>query len=655
MLKSKHLPYTYSQEEVSSHLSDKDLIDRSPLNFLRSEDNKATYYRGDGSPILEIFYHAFKDLFQGINLTEKYSAGLIKPNRFKAAMKIACGNRYKYVSMQSIKDCPEGNDPCFMDLSDWIKGKLPRGWSSSEDEWDSLHAEIEDVLAQTKGKEVLVGGVVELNPFVGVYIFFNSIPEKQQPDTSPYYSLISDMLNYRGNVGSYPEMIMLKQALAESGCRVESKACPTKSSDEDLLASTPLKTPEIDPFYPYAYIVNQLLPEVLSLPSKPEILQAKNKIATSIQKLLTPLPFQTALNEYYFLLEQILFLSAFITPPNELEETIRATLPKEGQEGTILCYNSGMACYDYILEMVRAEYPPDSNPNLFIQPGSYYELQDDLKWLIKPFWETNQDLPPNVILLDLYPNNVKLDDAHENPVETTIKNALNGKPPLTVVVDLSTTLLTAPRIWEIKRNLDPLIQEGKLRLILATSLAKFYSCGFDKFTGGALVYFGKDPHLPHQLKKVRDQDPISNEAKAFFSLMIGKSMEGIERFYKKSLENTDLLYKQITESKLQETLKLQKKGDNIPVIGFSSPLEDEDEQRQWASQVQDNLSKKALEKGCPLFVRASFPFPHSTVVECDTALRWIAGLDTPLHVKEYGALIAEASKEVLVPPTGPEG
>ena len=64
-----------------------------------------------------------------------------------------------------------------------------------------------------------------MNPFVGLYIFFDGVSkEKQREKEEPPYStsLISDMLDYRGNTGSYPEMIMVKQALVESGCKVKS-------------------------------------------------------------------------------------------------------------------------------------------------------------------------------------------------------------------------------------------------------------------------------------------------------------------------------------------------------------------------------------------------------------------------------------------------
>ena len=147
---------------------------------------------------------------------------------------------------------------------------------------------------------------------------------------------------------------------------------------------------------------------------------------------------------------------------------------------------------------------------------------------------------------------------------------------------------------------------------------------------------------------------MSNEAKAFFSLMIGQAMDGIKCFYKKSLENTTLFYKRITEPPLSEPLRVQPKGDVIPVIGFHHP-ESESEQDDWAIQAQDTLSKNALEEDCPLFVRASFPFPHSTVVECGTALRWIAGLDTPSNMEKYPSIINQTSKDLFSLPPSSKG
>ena len=79
---------------------------------------------------------------------------MIKPNRFKTAMKAACGcNQFKYTSIQSVDNLPQEKDLCFIDLSDWIKGKLPKGWSSINDEWDSLSVEIEDILDKNPGEK----------------------------------------------------------------------------------------------------------------------------------------------------------------------------------------------------------------------------------------------------------------------------------------------------------------------------------------------------------------------------------------------------------------------------------------------------------------------------------------------------------------------
>ena len=56
--------HLFSRGSTLPLVSDKDEIDRSPLDFLKEEHNKALYYRGDGSPILRSFILLLKICFK---------------------------------------------------------------------------------------------------------------------------------------------------------------------------------------------------------------------------------------------------------------------------------------------------------------------------------------------------------------------------------------------------------------------------------------------------------------------------------------------------------------------------------------------------------------------------------------------------------------
>lgn len=93
---------------------------------------------------------------------------------------------YEYKTITDIENL-EDNEKVLFDLSPYMKRNL-----------SSVQA-IEEKI-QTFKSSSYIGGVFEINPFVGIYVFF-------KPDTEGHF------LNLRGNVGAFPEMITLKEAL----------------------------------------------------------------------------------------------------------------------------------------------------------------------------------------------------------------------------------------------------------------------------------------------------------------------------------------------------------------------------------------------------------------------------------------------------------
>ncbi|WP_194847848.1 hypothetical protein [Candidatus Neptunochlamydia vexilliferae] len=647
-------------------LTDHDIIDRSPLDYLRKKDNKATYYRGDGSPTLQIFKQVFKDrLPNNIDFNNKYSAGLIKPNRFPIAMERSCTyHNLGYTKTSKITSIQTQNNLVFFDISEWIKGFF----TNDSDDIDIVNLKIAKTVKNLNKQQgnFFFGGVLKVNEYVGVYIFFskNNCHLKKG---NKEYKAIAEMLDHRGVIGGYPEMIMIKRALAETGFKIlsnttensrlssqssnfsssSSSSSSSSHSNQNQLAKNTLKNAKDklqgcknQLFSSYTELILTLLEDILDRIQENDLTKfSAKKILEDCQSLNNNLSFQEALNHYHSIIEEIIFCSLFVKQEKELEEVIHTSLPDK--DGTVLCYNSGMACFDYILQAILEDYK-NKTPSLNVLESSYYEIKDELVWLlskwnvstIKNNDEFSEDL--DLLVLDLYPNNVTLEKVEESPVVKLVEKALSNREdkllPLTVVLDTSTTLLTEKKIWDIKKALENEIQSGKLRLVLTTSLAKFYSCGFDKYTGGAIVCFEKEDTLSLRLKKSRDKDLMSKEAESFFSLFIGKGMTSIENYYKTILENTNALYERLKK----DELILQERDQNIPVIGIHPKGNDNKELA--TATLEKRVAQSAPSKDLPFFIRASFPFPHTTAVECYTALRVVAGLDAKKNIEKYASL-----------------
>ncbi|MCA9485795.1 MAG: hypothetical protein KC506_03045, partial [Nanoarchaeota archaeon] len=345
--------------------------------------------------------------------------------------------------------------------------------------------------------------------------------------------------------------------------------------------------------------------------------------------------------------EEIIFLSHFYQPIKTVEEIFQEQLPfyKE-QGGDFFAFNSFMSCIHYVIQAVRSELPhsleSSSFPRVFFEKGAYFEITGSLGSAItKSGWTQEKTDKGNADLYvaDLYPNDMTLEESTENTIVQSVieiveaRRNRNAIKPLTVILDTSTTLLDHEKVKEIKNQLGNFIEGGQLNLILITSLAKFYSCALDKYAGGFCICFSTPQmkNLPIKLKRFKDQDPMSMEAKKFFSLMVHSASNEIKEFYYSSLFSTNYFYDYFSTKALEgdAQIKLQKRHSFIPIIAL----------KYHGEREVKTFVKQARTLNLALFERSSFPFIHSGITAFKssnaTHVRLIIGIDVLSRMEAY--------------------
>lgn len=658
---------------------------RSPLDYFCEKDNAAKYYRGDGGPICEIILKTIEGVFEDVETQNKYQIGLVKPQIFPVIMKKACAYEgYEYSEVDDLSEIDD-SEGAFFDASSWIKESLVQGWWRGE----SLNMTLESLRKSSSslGSSSVIGGVLEFNYHVGVYLFIS--PNNSQAilsENGKEFDFICSFLNLQGYIGAFPEMMLAKSTLSRIGFQLdlensrevlgESDEISCRGCAEDL-QELPIDNAMNQPLRIYLKIISNILRSFSEETSQKRPLEnwEQKAIGKSLREIYNGCQkassetstFPEALNFIYLAIEEMLFLSIFFKPVRDFDQVIYDLIrPRSPTESTVLRFNSGMTSISYIVETAFSSFG-EADLHIGLVNGSYYEISE-LKKYLKKDWSVKKIDPSSpvpdeidLLLLDLYPNNVTLPEAEEIDVANVISQCLNkrtSEQPLVVVLDTSTTLLTNSKIFELVSRFKDEIENNQLEFITLTSLAKFYTCGLDKYSGGLVVYFGerkgfRDKML-NELNALSTKDPLSEQARTFFSLLFENAMDDVEEYYHQTIESTNKVYSslsKIPDLEVQKSLlatSLQEKSEHIPVIGLQLKTHSEARGEKWeyTKTLEYYLFKQAQERGLPLLIRASFPFPHSAIVECDTALRFVAGLEAPKREGEYESLFFDLYNEM---------
>lgn len=586
----------------------------------------------------------------------------------------------------------------FFDISQWIQNLIKKPIEFSEKQANLLNKKLQTVidaiiyLVDNLGNNSIIGGAFEFVNQIG-YCFFLSQEEN--------HDLIDQFKNLVSNIGAYPEMLTTKSALVDIDFQLDLPGVGDSPPLDLPMQAHPFE----DNFKECLNILDKLMADAqfstffgitkvfLDILYKPEenihnvFQDARFAINNSIEIILKNLqllsegeiPFCEKMNAIHRIFEELVFHNIFINPQsNTLNAITNFISPLYPRPVTPFLFDSGMATLDYLIESTRTAILENTsqtgNLSLLVTKGVYYEINELADFLEVSGWEisTIEDFTintrPDLLILDLFPNDATQINAMEIPATKLINQGLefaSVEQPLTVIIDTSTTLLTNVKVHDIAESFTEPLDQGLLNIIFFTSLAKFYNIGLDKFTGGLALCLGEPQDFQVKAgiwaelaRNQNTKDPISSFAQGFFSILLENALGEIENFYKQVLENSNSLYDKLKEglafvppelSSENPGLFLQQKAENIPMIGLRLI---ESQNHEYSSEefetlttnLQYYLYSKARENNLNLFIRASFPFIHSSFVECTTALRLTPGIDQ--NQEHYAALIFQMNEEL---------
>ncbi|MGZ3732190.1 MAG: hypothetical protein ACXU9U_00395, partial [Parachlamydiaceae bacterium] len=395
------------------------------------------------------------------------------------------------------------------------------------------------------------------------------------------------------------------------------------------------------------------------------------ELKNCIEQMRSTDSFEVALLEANKGIEEILNLINFWSPTEELQvpKLFARSIQDDSQihHGSYL-FSSGMAAIDHAFDILLKLKP---NAQVTFLDASYYEftLEPGFKDYLKGCCTVNVSnaeealqsaAKQDIIFLDLYPNYATVLKLERNPVEKIIEEGLEGKTaesPLTILLDISTSSLAEPEVGEIIAKYKEQIATGCLQILIVNSLAKYSMNGFDKYTGGLIQCFCKhdNSHLSLNLPKASERDMISPQAKKLFQFFLMEEQVALTTSYWEACtNNTNVVYETVKPLTQEDSfVQVAIKDSKIPMIGihfrnFLNGLEsstksstekitESTEENSSESSDEDNplvslvnlmqyhIYGLAKKEELPVFIRGSFGFPHTAIIECHTALRLALG------------------------------
>jgi hypothetical protein len=599
------------------------------LPFHEYHENTASYYRGDGGAIIELYKKQLTQKFPEIQKAGVYEP--VKNGQFSTLMESCCTcNHHQYKQTYDAIEINK-NERYFFDATDELIDFIDNpkeGLNFLKEKYESLKP----------NENVVIGGVIKIRK-QDIYICY---PPTAKGSLSE--RLIDDLKNFQGANGYYPDMMILKHHLFDLEWTLENLfatypfSCSSDIGSDVGSKQTLSQINVIESWNVLNNIVNTLN-NVLKNPfeitktylhlvmnllggmtaqcklDEPFIFQIVTEEINSIIKNITKIGrrvnvdrenainFQYIFNKFTLIFESISFLFIFFenTTPS-LRKVIQNLPPYVNSNENVIkesfCATSCMSALGYIAEGLAEIYVDrenDKKGKALFMAGSYYEfmVEGGLKDYITHNFDVEKDfslesdmkniLPDHdVLFTDLHPNAVTLPIVKTIPVRKLIEYAMVNRTkerPFTLALDTSTTLFFHQEIGKIINDdkIIKYIESGQLLLAVTGSLAKFPIGGLDKHTGGMIqFYYQKDSALLGKVvsfvKNKSDMDPFSPEAERFFSHFLGKCSSPMLDYFNNIRKNTQEMYRLLNERKLvgnnDNPIQIGIRDDDIVMIGI---------------------------------------------------------------------------------------
>ncbi len=218
--------------------------------------------------------------------------------------------------------------------------------------------------------------------------------------------------------------------------------------------------------------------------------------------------------------EEIVFLLSICDPIGTIPEFPEVVAKYCGNcgdiEPAVTVQSSGMAGFTNIIMSLFSTKPRAEGQELKVlcSKASYFELAQLLRLHRGSVDQQIRTFSPqeiramevtdsDVIFLDLHANNFAL--TNESDMALHDFRALQGclernlehrSTPLTLVIDVSTTVFYSKEVKDLVAGYADLVSSGKLNLVLISSLEKYCMGGFDKFSGGVTISYSNTEGSP---------------------------------------------------------------------------------------------------------------------------------------------------------------
>lgn len=261
------------------------------------------------------------------------------------------------------------------------------------------------------------------------------------------------------------------------------------------------------------------------------------------------------------------------------------------------------------------------------------------------------DQIPDVLVVDIHPNNATQENLHENDVLQWMKKKFIDESPeksMTLILDVTLNHFSDSIIEQLLHFFTPLIETKKLNLFFVQSLAKIMQIGLDNLSGGLLVHI--QPCDPLRTEAVREV----SAKEAFFSYLISDCSFLAKEYFQLIRKNTHFLYKTLSKQFNEIYERIRFRGMSIATnvdtgavyIAFRFteffqqmlPNADDKKKEGTINGIRNLLYEMAYEGGFPITSRQSLGFPLSNLSGTAESIRFSIGIENQEILQEYLSL-----------------
>lgn len=286
------------------------------------------------------------------------------------------------------------------------------------------------------------------------------------------------------------------------------------------------------------------------------------------------------------------------------------------------------------------------------------ELSSGKKWDVQKPMEGNSTNKPDVIVIDIHPNDASKPEMHKQEIVSIVNAAFvkdaGEKSKITVIIDITLNHIGDDEVKEIKKGLNKYIENGRLNLVFIQSLTKFAQLGMDKHSGGLMFHYNNGNEtwgkFNDSIEKQIPKSTVDRSTQSYFNLLFTAAPKEQKAYIVKVRKNTKYVYDKLKTNFEKcigpNAIELSLSDDpGTCYVAFnygelSARLYGGDKSRDIKTEklgiaiiekIYDMINKLEL----PLSMRQSFGFPISNFGEAWIGTRFTIGIEPTKLLDQY--------------------